>query len=600
MTKKIIKQTSEHWWNYQEVIDTQPTEYIEENVYVDEIFLKNKALIRIDMNIIQFPIFSKNTRRKVNQVVKYFFNKNKDTYITVSPKAGDYIPGEGEEKTFIALMQIMKEKGMPKEFTVSAVELNEKLKLKSNRYNAALKESLLRLSETNYNFKNTMYSSEQNGIIKEEISTPILTLRIITLSLKENQSYRDSISDKRIKEIYQINISDLFYKNIIQKGYMVYNGDTLLEIETSTARTIYMLIEKLRFDNLYLKLDTIFLIKRIPLKYNKSRLGKTVNTLENAFNELVNNNLISSFKFIKESTWEKSEIEIYFPEKANEEKQGRFYGDRNDLRKMLSDLTVSNTEHDLVEDIEIIEPIKNIKITKDVINKIINLMPSKAQELKTMPKAIKEAIEKYGYEKVEKTAIYMKKNKVEKVRAYFLKALENDWVGDDEIIPPKLDKISIKEPQFDFSINTPQYDESLYIEFEKLSIEVQNGMENYAYQEYVKQCGMNTKIQRIAFAGSRKKYICEFLEKHSEILGKAPAEKIQEEKIGISRYLTDLNEIKRIINRTLEMASMVNNYSEDEKTDLLKTIIKELMDLIQDEKLTIDILKEILKRYTGF
>ncbi|MGX6592794.1 hypothetical protein ACWMNP_11980 (plasmid) [Cetobacterium ceti] len=46
----------------------------------------------MNLYLIQFPIFSKNTKRKVNQIVPYFFNKNRDTYIAVTPQAGDYIP----------------------------------------------------------------------------------------------------------------------------------------------------------------------------------------------------------------------------------------------------------------------------------------------------------------------------------------------------------------------------------------------------------------------------------------------------------------------------------------------------------------------------
>ena len=578
-----------------EVIDTTPTEYIEENVYIDETLIKNKELIRMDMNIIQFPIFSKNTQRKVNQVVTYYFNENRGTYIKVTPSAGDYIPGELEERVFIALMQIMKERGMPREFLVTSVELREKLNLNFSKYNNKIKNSLIRLATTNYAFKNTLYSSEFKGIIGEEVITTMFSLRILTLSLKENKKYRDKINDKRIKEIYEIKMTEHFYKNVIQKGYMVYNGNTLLEISSSVARTIYMLIEKLRFDNLYLKLDTIFLIKRIPLKYDKRNLSQTIKTLEKSFQELIEKKLISSFNFLKEKTWAKSEIEMFFNIESKEEKQNRFYYDRNDFRKVVTALTISGTEHDIIEEDHNIDK----KFSKDMIDKILGLMPSKAKDLKTMPKTIKEAIEEYGYSKVEQISIYMKQQKVEKVRAYFLKALKENWIP-EEIVVKKAVRKEIEPIQYIIGDNIPKYDESLYIEFEKLSIEIKNGIENYAYQEYVKQCGMNTKIQRIAFAGSRKKYICEFLEKHSEILGKAPAEKIQEEKIGISRYLTDLNEIKRIINRTLEMASMVNNYSEDEKVDLLTTIIKELMDLIQDEKLTIDILKEILKRYTGF
>ncbi|MGL6119415.1 MAG: hypothetical protein ACRC0V_02820, partial [Fusobacteriaceae bacterium] len=389
MNDKIVKKKSEPWWV--ETIDTPETEYVEENFYVDENDLKNKELIRVDLNIVQFPIFSKNTKRKINQVVKYFFNRNRDTYITVTPIAGNYIPGETEEKVFIALMQIMKERGMPQKFTVSATELRDKLKLKTTRYGDVIKNSLLRLAKTNYDFKNTMYSSELNGILSKEITTSILSLEILKLSSKKNLIYRNEYGDGRIKEIYEINISDHFYQNIIQKGYMVYNSGILLDISTSTARTIYMLIEKLRFESVYLKIDVIFLIKRIPLKYDKYKISRTVKILENAFDELKKKNLIKDFNILKGSGWSNSEIEVFFNENSKEEKQQRFFEDKNDFRKLLTYTTVSETEHEMIEEIE---PIKSCTVsTREMIDKILGLMPSKARELKSMPKTIKEAIE---------------------------------------------------------------------------------------------------------------------------------------------------------------------------------------------------------------
>ncbi|MGL5427313.1 MAG: hypothetical protein ACRDAS_05300, partial [Cetobacterium sp.] len=373
MSKKISKNDD---WLYDEVIDTPATEYIEENFFVEESLVKNKELIRIDMNIVQLPIFSKNTKRKVNQVIKYFFNSNRDTYIIVTPTAGNYIPGEAEEKVFIALMQLMKEKGMSQRFTVSAPEIKDKLNLNTAGYGSIIKSSLLRLAETNYNFKNTMYSSELKGVLSKEISTPILSLEIVTLSLKENMQYRNEYADKRVKEVYKISISDHFYQNIIQKGYMVYNSKILLDISTSTARTIYMLIEKLRFEKTSLKIDTIFLIKRIPLKFDKSRLSQTMITLKKAFDELKKKNLIKDFNILKGVSWAKSEIEVFFNEDSKLEKQQRFFEDKNDFRKLLTHTTLSGTEHEMIEDIESIN--SSTVPTIDMIDKILGLMPSKA------------------------------------------------------------------------------------------------------------------------------------------------------------------------------------------------------------------------------
>ena len=580
----------------EEVIDTPPTEYIEENVYIDETFIKNKDLIRVDMNIIQFPIFSKNTQRKVNQVVTYFFNKNRDTYIKVTPSAGDYIPGETEEKVFIALMQIMKEKNMPQKFVVKATELREKLKMPISKYNSIVKTSLSRLATANYAFKNTLYSSECKGVIGEEVLTTMFSLRTITLSKKENKKYKDMVNDKRVKEVYEITMSDHFYKNIIQKGYMVYNGNTLLEIESSTARTIYMLIEKLRFDNLYLKIDTIFLIKRIPLKYDKSHMTQTIKTLEKSLQDLIDKKLISNFRFLKDSTWAKSEIEISFFEESKIDKQNRFFEDRNDFRKIMTTLTVSNTEHAIIEDCEVVESIK-VNVTLEMIEKILNIMPKKAKTLKTMPKTIKESIEKHGYEKVKRIAQYMKKQKVEKVRVYFIKALENDW-GDDieENIDVNAPSIPNKNLKLNLESKCDKYDESLYIEFEKLEIKIQNGIETYAYREYIKKCGMETKIQQLAFMGSRKKHICEYLEKYPEILGRK--EKINENiESSNSVVFIDMIQLKNYINEYIENINIFLEESEVDIDELRKKIIFKLMPSFMEKTLTKEIVNDLINEF---
>ena len=63
--------------NYFEVetVDTGPTYFLEEDIYVPEEYVRNRALIRIDMNIVQFPIFSKNTKRKKMKSQHIFLTK---------------------------------------------------------------------------------------------------------------------------------------------------------------------------------------------------------------------------------------------------------------------------------------------------------------------------------------------------------------------------------------------------------------------------------------------------------------------------------------------------------------------------------------------
>ena len=572
-----------NYFSSQEIIETPKTEIVEENIYIDENLIKNKSLIRVDMNIVQYPIFSKNTKRKINQIIKYYFNSNRDTYITITPVAGDYIPGETEEKVFIALMKIMKQKGMPRKFIITAIELKKHLNLNTTRYGNILKNALLRLSSTNYNFKNTMYSYDNKGTLKDEISTPILTLRILSLKLKENKRIKENIRDNRIKEVYEIEISEIFYKNIITRGYLVYNSDILLEITTSTARTIYMLIEKLRFDKTFLKIDTLYLIKRIPLKFDKRNVTQTIKILEKSFEELMKKKLIENFKIIKDSTWEKSEIEIYFFDFLVNYKQERFYNDLNDFKKLSTTLTISETEHDIVY----LEKRVEKEINLNLVLEILNTMSEKAKKLKTMPKTIKEALEIYGEEKVRATVLYMSKQKnLTSPRAYFLKALENNWASEILINFKK------NETVLNDNIDKLQENKQNYVieSFYKLSSEEQENIEKKVYKNYIKKCGQESKIQKIAFKAGKNLLITEYLVEINYFNKEITSfkEKVNNELILTenSSIIKDVEEFNQYVNKNIDLYKIMLALDEEKIITLKKEILKVLGPIFIKKDLT--------------
>lgn len=570
-------------WYEEEVIDTPETEIVEENIYVDEDFIKNKSLVRVDMNVIQYPLFSKNTRRKVNQIVKYYFNKNRDTYINVTPKAGDYIPGELEEKVFIALMKVMKNKGMPRRFIITAAELKKELKLTTKDYVKRIKESLSRLATSNYNFKNTMYSSVNKSILTEDIETTILSLKTIRLDDRKNKTLKDQIGDKRIKEVYEISVSDHFYNNIMTKGYMVYNSDILLDIDTSTARTIYMLIEKLRYHELYLRIDTLFLIKRIPLKFNPKNPHNTIKILENNLNELKIKNLIKEFNFVKDSTWEKSEIEIHFYEESAEEKQDRFFDDFNDFKNISTQLTISATEHDTLTENEK-EQLEKIIITKELIEELFNKLPNSAKKLKSMPKTIGDSVEKYGEEKVRKAIVYLnKQKKLTSPRAFFLKALENNWAED--VVVEEIIKESVLQEKKRVEVKVDELFNNKLLEleaaFELLSQEEKEEIEKAAFKNYIKICGANTKVQKIAFNAGKKRIILNYLNEvryfESNSIIELEEVKIEEKNKKNSEPLTKefLSLTKEYINNVLLM--LEGDFSKEELLRLKINLTKEVL-----------------------
>lgn len=579
---KIVKKKSNNL-NFQEVIDTPETEIVEENITLDESFIKNRALIRMDMNIIQYPIFSKNTKRKTNQIVKYYFNNNRDTYITVTPASGYHIPGEMEEKVFIVLMKIMKDKGMPQKFWVTLSELKKELGLNTNRANELIKKSLLRIANTFYSFKNTMYFNELKSVLKEEITRSIFELDIVSLERKENAEIKAQINDKRIKEIYQIKISDFFYKNILAKGYLVYDAAVLLDIESSTARTIYMLIEKLRFNEIYLKIDVMYLIKRIPLKYDKSNIGRTVKTLIKSFQELKDKTLIKNFILEKEGIWESAEVEVFFYDFTVQDKQQRFFDDLNEFRHLSqSQLLVSHTENKDLQDENEENLNEFIVVTPEMIEEVLKLMPIKARSLKTMPKTIKDAVENYGLEKVRKVAVYMKKNKVDKVRAYFIKALENDWTKDEEDIvvvekEEKVELLDINELEIrETHIENKMTRESLK-KFNELSEEEKLEVEKEAYQYYIKKCGQDTKIQKIAFKAGKATIVCDYLEEKNYFDKKYEIDTQEMNSLGTDKKKLNLAEIYKSINEKITFYSGLLNMNPEQETALRLEVGKEIL-----------------------
>ncbi|MEG1793350.1 MAG: hypothetical protein RRZ91_09455 [Cetobacterium sp.] len=580
-----------------ETIDTGETYYLEEELYIDENSIKNKSLVRVDINIVQFPIFSKNTKKRKNEITTYYFNKNRDTYITVTPSAGEYIPGETEEVIFIALMSIMKRNGMRQEFYTTSSEIKLEAKINSKNYNSIIKNSLMRLSSTNYNFKNTMYSSENKGVISEEVSTPILTFKAKSLLEKNHQHLRAEFNDKRVKEAYWIKISDHFYDNMVKKGYLVYDSDLLLDLKSSIARTIYMLIEKLRFNQNYLKIDTVFLIKRIPLKFEKRNLSQTVKTLEGAFKELTSKNLIEKFNFLKESTWLKSEIEIYFPEISIVDKQNRFFEDLNYFKRISSNMLISDMEHEVITN-----EIENKNITPEMIDEIFKLMPKEARKLATMPKTIYDALLKFGFKKVKNTANYMASQKnLKSPRAYFLKALENDWAQDIvDIVENK--KLDFKENTLNFNrkieLEKKQNQDILFSKFEKLPLEIQNGIEGYVYRDYIQLCGMETKVQQLAFLGSRKKLICDYLEKYPQLIGESFSTE-EKQNQAIEENLIILIDKEKLRNYVDEYVNIYIDLIKEENSNLeeiKKKIILECMRDFLNKTLTLEKLEDIIKK----
>lgn len=573
-----------------EVINTAPVEIIEEFLDIPEEKIgkeREKHLVRFDMNMVEYPIFSKNKHRKENQVIKYYFNQKKDKYIEVRPASGSYIPGDFEEKVFIALTKLMRDRKYGNEFVVSVSEIIQNLNIENTNTKRGIakriKEAILRLTQTSYTFKNTLYSNKANKIIEDTIVTNIMSVRIITKKDKISNEI-EHFADGRIKEVYKISLSKPFYENLLRKGYLVYNSELLLEIDNAVARTIYMLLNKWRFNQLYLKEQVVFLMKRIPLKFDKGKLGRSVKVIENACNILQRMDLIEHFNIIKDSTWEEASIEFFFEEHHNYLKQENFYEDRNTF----NNLQISFTEEkNILDNNLIIVP----EVSNEIIEEIFNLLPSKAKNLVTMEKTIRESIEKFGIERVKSSAIYTKKQKATKIRSYFLKTLEHNW--DKEIKEKTCNKISIY-PKENFEEKNENKEIINY--FNNLTSKEKEDIESNVYKKYIADCGMEGKAQKIAFKGAKEILIVNYLKEKNYISRKT---KVDEITLDSKEIILDLDEIRKKVDIHLEFYVNFLKLNLQEKLDVELEVARVIFEKYSrndfDQNQIVEIIKEAIK-----
>ena len=541
-----------------EIIDTGPSEIVEKFLDVSEVENeKQHSLVRIDINVIEYPLFTKNPRRKKNQIIRYFFNRDKEAYIQVNPTSGDFIPGEFEERVFIAILKIMRDKKYNNEFYTKPSEILYNMGIPQTSYKSFYKKitlALQRLSQTSYTFKNSLYSNKMKGIIDDKINTNIMNIRIITL----NQAEKDEMEyfqDKRTKEVIKISISNYFYDNIIRKGYLVYDSQLLLNMDSPITRALYMLVNKLRFNKFHLRVLALSLIKKIPLSDDSKSLGRSIKSLEKSCKQLKEMDLISDYNVIKQGKLVQTEIEFFFEEKHNAIKQSFFYDDKNHFDNLLITYTDKGEEGEIITESqealkEIQKERENVTPTENKINEIFDALPSRARELKTMPGTIKDAIRQYGFEYVKYTAEYMSKNKVTKIRSYFIQALEKGWA--EQFMTIEKDKSKKKKEQLTFNTiemqknNENQKEEEkikekkdeLFNEYKSLDEKEQERITKEVFDDYIKMSGqvVANSIQKMAFQRAKDTLIKEYLYKRN-------AKKIEKISEVVEKPKKDMKEI---------------------------------------------------------
>ena len=497
-----------------EVINND-VEVIEEFLNIDESLIaleQNKALVRMEMNIIEFPLFSKSNLVKTNQIKKYYFSSDKKSFLEVIPAVGTSIPGEFEERVFIALLKIFKKSGYSPTFYCKASDILDNMNISNEKTKKSLypkvKLAISKLTTTTFKFKNLFYSNALQDVMDDLIETNILTYRL--LSFKEALGdEKEFFSDKRIKEIYRISVSSHFYDNIIKKGYLVFDADELLNIKDSITRSIYTMITKWRNNKLYLKRPAFYIARRVPLAWTKHSIKKTVPRIEKSLKELKELNYISDYNLHKYDKLEKAEFEIFFSDEHNKIKRDIFYDEKADFNKM-----VHYEEVRLNEELELAKSTLN---ETEVIN-ILEVFGEKGAKLKSLPNTIREALKDYDYRYVLYCAEYTSFNCKVSLLKYFKDTLANNWAetyiankeAHEEKKARKQSKIIeeavlIEEPKEELPKHT-------WAEFLALDPALQGEIEAAAYEEFLLEAGSNdNKTMKGIFEKSKKSLILKIM-----------------------------------------------------------------------------------------
>ena len=148
--------------------------------------------------------------------------------------------------------------------------------------------------------------------------------------------------------------------------------------------------------------------------------------------------------------------------------------------------------------------------------------------------------------------------KIEKIKSYFVKALENDWLEDSEDIievvkkEKKVDKIE----KVDLEINN-NYDNNLfYNKYLDLNFLEKTEIEEIVKENYIKKAGSNNKIVMMAFEQAKRKLIIEYL-KNIDYFSSKNKLVNEIENLKINTSTAGLVNIEREFNDTLDFKFQV-------------------------------------------
>ena len=329
------------------------------NLDAKDIEILPEGSIKYELNLIEFPIFSKNRSIKEHTSKKYIFSEKDNEYLIITPSneredVSKKILQEFDEQIFYGLMRIYEETGerqiisnYPEVLKISGIKY-------TNKNVHRVKDSLERMKGCTITFNACFFTKGTEGkSIRENKKINLLSaLRVISINDKSARNYKTAF-DKHanLKEIFVATLNEDLVKNLNNKIHKYFKIEDLTEINNATARKIHIMLTKWRYwqkEN-PMRRTSKFLASRIPLSWKKVNIPQTIKSLEKACNQLKELGKISDFEINREGKLENSTIDFYFENK-------------NDvLEKLNSKIGTEETGHEYSE----IEKVEEKKIFID-------------------------------------------------------------------------------------------------------------------------------------------------------------------------------------------------------------------------------------------
>ena len=405
--------------------------------------------IKYELNLIEFPIFSKDKKIAPHTSKKYTFSEKTNEYLEVVPSADQSditkkILQEFDEQIFYGLLRIYEETGD----RVVISNYSELLKISGIKYNSRIvhrvKDSLQRMFGCSIKFNKCFFYKTEDGLNQKLNDLKRITLlsSLRNLSLEDDDSkYYKKYFEKHgnIKEIFVATLNEDIIKNMDNKLHKYFKIEDLTEIKNATARKIYIMLTKWRYwqkDN-PMRRTSRFLASRIPLSWKKSNIPQTIRGLEKACQNLKELGKIQDFKINKEGKLENSTIDFYFENK------------KDVLEKLNSKIGTEETGHEYseIERVEeravhsdIFENISDAEIIKEYSQEVHALYESLPffEQIDIRKRDLDELLKEHSFEMLKADIEYCKTKSIDNFCGYFTKSCMSGHYSSAEVEKQKI------------------------------------------------------------------------------------------------------------------------------------------------------------------